>query len=314
MQSLESEYLELEAAGMIDDASASRAIALERGSIFSIFDEVRFALYAAVAAITAGVGILVKKNLDLIGPLTLTIALALVAAACYATAIRSRLRQETLTIGGDYLLLLGALIFSADLGYTESQFHWLGTQWSWHLLILAVLQAITAYAFNSRLVLSVSLTCLAGWFGIEGHIQDLFERDDTLRNSGLQALVCAGVMFIWREAHRRLGGTPQFKDVFRHFAANLGFWGALALCFAPRSRLAGVAVLIVLAAISIRGGLRNGQEVLVAYGIAYAALGLCFVESQTFTGLLAALLELSTVIVAAVLLWRLRHRASAVPA
>ena len=64
MQSQESEYLELEAAGIIDEASASRAVALECGSIFSVFEEVRFALYAAVAAITAGVGILVKKNLD----------------------------------------------------------------------------------------------------------------------------------------------------------------------------------------------------------------------------------------------------------
>src|SRR5258706_3845858 len=314
MQSLESEYLELEAAGIIDEASASRAVAFERGSIFSVFEEVRFALYAAVAAITAGVGILVKKNLDLIGPMTLTIALALVAAACYATAIRTRLRQETLTIGGDYLLLLGALILSADLGYTESQFHWLGSQWSWHLLILAVLHAVTAYAFNSRLVLSVSLTCLAGWFGIDGHIQDLFQRDNTIRNSGLQALVCASVIFIWREAHRRLGGVPQFKEVFQHFAANLGFWGALALCFAPRSRLAGIARLSGVAWGLMSRGIRKGQEILVTYGIAYAALGVCFVESQTVTGLLAALLELATVIVAVILLWRLRHRARAVPA
>jgi hypothetical protein len=83
MHSLEPEYVELTAAGVIDEIAMSRSVALERGTIFSVFEELRFALYAAVAAITTGIGILLKENLDRIGPLTLIIALALVAAACY---------------------------------------------------------------------------------------------------------------------------------------------------------------------------------------------------------------------------------------
>jgi hypothetical protein len=314
MLSLEPEYLELNAAGLIDEAATARAIALERGEIFSVFEEVRFALYAAVAAITTGVGILVKENLNHIGPLTLVVTLALVAAACYGVAIRTRLRRETRTIGGDYLLLLGALVVSADLAYAESQFHWLGSHWSWYLLALVALHAVTAYVLDSRLVLSVSLTSLAGWFGVEAHIQNLFQLDNSIRNSGFEALVCASVILIWREVHRRLDGTPQFKQVFQHFAANLGFWGALALCVTPNSRLAGLVVLIVLAVASIRQGLQSSQEIFVTYGIAYAALGLCFVEYQIASGVWAALLELATVIVAVILLWRLRHLTNAAAA
>ena len=70
-----------------------------------------------------GVGILVKDHLDRIGPLTLILALAIAGAACYGPAIRAKSRvggQSTVT---DYLLLLGALIISADVGYAESQFH-----------------------------------------------------------------------------------------------------------------------------------------------------------------------------------------------
>ena len=122
MYSLEPEYRELNAAGLIDEAATSRAIALERGEICSVFEEVRFALYAAVAAITTGVGVLVKENLDHIGPLTLILTLALVAGVCYAPALRTRLRQEIRSIGGDYLLLLGALIMSADLGYASGSY------------------------------------------------------------------------------------------------------------------------------------------------------------------------------------------------
>lgn len=311
MHSLETEYRELNAAGVLDEAAVLRAVALERGELFSVFEEVRFALYAAVAAIMTGIGILVQKNLERIGPISLVVALALAAAVCYSTAIRTRLRHETRSIGGDYLLLLGALLVSADLGFAESQFHWLGSHWSWQLLILAVLHAFTAYALDSRLVLSVSLTSLAGWFGIQGHIRDLVFLDNSIRDSGIQALACASTIFLWREVHRRMGGIPLFKQVFEQFAANIAFWGALALCFAPRTRLAGTIVLIVLAIASIRQGLQRSQEIFVIYGIAYTALGLCFVESQITNGLFEAVLELATVIAAVVLLWQLRQRATA---
>jgi hypothetical protein len=312
MHSLEPEYQELKAAGLLDAFAASRAIALERGEIFSVFEEIRLALYAAVAAMMAGVGLLVKDNLDHIGPLTLTMVLALAAAACYGIAIRTRLRHETRSIGGDYLLLLGALLLSADVGYAESQFHWLGSQWSWYLLILAVLHAVAAYALDSRLVLTVSLTSLAGWFGVEGPMQNLLQANDPLRNSGFNALACASTLFIWRELHRRLLGTLEFKEVLEHFAANLGFWGALALCFSANTRLLGLVILILLAFASIRKGLQNSEELFVIYGIVYAAIGLCIVEAHILADKLsAAVLELATVTAAVIVLWRFRHRMKA---
>jgi len=313
MHSLEPEYRELNAAGLIDEAATSRAIALERGEIFAVFEEVRFALYAAVAAITTGIGILIKENLDHIGPLTLILTLALVAAACYGTAIRTQLRHETRSIGGDYLLLLGALITSADLGYAESQFHWLGSHWSWYLLILAALHALTAYALDSRLVLSVSLTSLAGWFGIDGHIASLFQVNSPLRAAGIQSLVCASVIFLWREIHQRLGGATQFTDVFEHFATNIGFWGAIALCFIPETRLVGVAILIALAVVSIRKGQLNNQEMFVIYGIVYTSLGLYYLEALVISNaLFASVCRLATIVIAVVLLRRFRHRTKAV--
>ena len=98
--------------------------------------------------------------------------------------------------------------------------------------------------------------------------------------------------------------------MFKHFAANIGFSGALVLCFASDSRIAGVAVLLALAVVSIRKGLRRGQDAFVIYGIAYTALGLGVVEAQTIpTGLLATMLELVTVVTAVILLWTFLRRA-----
>lgn len=312
MHTLEKEYHQLQTEGLLDEATALRAIAVDRGSIFSLHSQLRVALYASVAAITTGVGILLKNNLDRIGPVTLLVALALIALLCYASAERTRRRGEARSMGGDYVLLLGALLLSADLGYAESRFHWLGANWSWHLLLLAAAHAATAYYFNSRLVLSVALTSLAGWFGTQPHIDNLFGFDGELRQSGTQALLCAGVIIAWREAQLRTSQEQPFVEVLEHFAANLAFWGALALSFDSSTRWPGMLLVIGLAVVSIRKGLRNSQEAFVVYGVGYAALGLCvFAANLISADMLAVLCALITIVVAANLLWRFHSQLKA---
>ena len=315
MNSLESECLELKAAGVVDEATASRVMALERGSIFSVFEELRFILYAAVAAITTGIGLLLKENMDRIGPAMLSGMLLLAASGCYATALRTLLHGKTRSIGGDYVLLLGALIASADLGYAESQFHWLGSQWQWHLLILAAFHAAAAYAFNARLLLSVSLASLAGWFGIEGHIATLFDAVGPQSHAGTQAIICAATILAWRAAHQGLRGPAQFEAVFEHFAANIGFWGAMALSIDPPSRLMGLAILIALAFACTLKALRGKEEMFAIYASAYTSFTLCCLEGQVMSSSLAeALLQLATVVSGALLLWNFHERIRAVPA
>lgn len=312
MHTLETEYLELKAAGILDEPATARAVALDRGSIFSLHFELRFALYASVAIITTGIGLLLKNNLDRIGPVTLIVTLMLIALLCYASAERTRRRGEERSMGGDYVLLLGALILSADLGYAESRFHWLGTHWSWHLLLLAVLHSAAAYYFNSRLVLSVALTSLAGWFGVQTHLDNLFALDNTLRQSGTQALLCAGAIMVWREAHLRTSREQPFVEVLEHFAANLAFWGALALSFDGATHWVGIGMVIGLAVISIRTGLRHRQEAFVVYGVAYATLGLCVFEAKIINDdLPVVLLALITIVSATALLWRFHSQLKA---
>jgi hypothetical protein len=311
MHRLEREYRELAAAGLLDELAAARAIALDRGALFSLFDELRLGLYASVAAITAGIGLLIKQNLDRIGPLSLIAALALVASACYLPAIRSQLRGARRTIGGDYLLLLGALILSADLGYAVSRFGWLGGHASGYLLTLALLHAVTAYTLNSRLVLSVSLTSLAAWLGIDSHLDVLWSLRGSVTGFGLRALACAAVIAFWREIHRRCHGAREFTEVFAHFAANIGFWGALALCLSEEARIAGILVLTALAFVSMRKGVTAQQEAFVVYGIAYSALGLCILDEQLIRdSLLATTLALLIVLSAVIGLWQLHRRLS----
>ena len=158
VHTLEPELRTLHAEGLIDDATASRALAGDRGEVFSLHQELRVTMYAGVLLVMAGLGLVLARNLERIGPLAILLAIALAAAACAVPAIRAKLAGRALTVAGDYLLLLAVLLGSAALAYAERQFTLLGPWWSWHFMLLAIVHAAIAYAFASPLVLCLLYT------------------------------------------------------------------------------------------------------------------------------------------------------------
>jgi hypothetical protein len=234
------------------------ALAAERREVFSLFGELRAASYLAVALVTTGAGLWIKNNADRLGPLTILAALLLVAASCYAFALRRRER----TIVADYVLLLGALLVSAAVGYAESQFNLLGANWSRHFLFLALFHIATAYLTDSRLVLTARLTALAASFGAATRTLD----NDV--SFGGHALACAATSAVFRLANRR----KAFDATYEHFSANLAFFGALAWAFDHDMRWIGILTALALAALVVWRGLRGGGEAMVIYAIVYATI------------------------------------------
>src|ERR1041385_9054322 len=102
---------------------------------FSIHNEVCFVMWGGVMLIASGIGVIVSKNLDRIGPLTIAMALGAAAIACYIYAWIKR------SLLSDYVLLLGAPLLSSAAAFSEQQFHVFGTWW---LLGMAVVHAATA--------------------------------------------------------------------------------------------------------------------------------------------------------------------------
>ena len=307
MHTLEPELRALHAGGAIDDATAARALARDRGRVFSLHAELRAALYAGVLLVMSGVGIVLARNIERVGPLGIVLALALAAAACAVPALRAKRAGRAPTIAVEYLLLLAALLVSADLGYAERQFTLLGPLWSWHLLLLALAHAAIAYAFASPLVLAASLTALAGWFGVSGLPGDVLQQS-TLE-LGARALACAALIAVWRQADRRARPDSRFTDVFDHFAINLAFWGAVAWCAEWPWLAAGLPALAVLAYASVRHGLRTAREAFLVYGTVYAAFGACVTALPHIHGAKPSLaFVLIVVCAAAAALWWLRRR------
>jgi len=109
-----------------------------------------------------------------------------------------------------------------------------------------------------------------------------------------------------REVHQRLHRKRAFAEVYEHFAANLAFWGALALIFEPSTRLLGAAVLLAVALLIAIVGLRRSRESFVVYAIGYTTLGACALEAQLLRDpVLIAVAGLATITLSAWLLWRM---------
>jgi hypothetical protein len=292
----EREVSDLEAAGVLGAADAARLRAIERREIFSIYPELRILSWAGVMLIVAGVGVLVSKNLDRIGPAALASAIALAVAACYAYAVRRR-ASAAQSVVGDYVLLLGALLLSADLGYVESQFHLLDHGWPRHFLVLAVVHGVAAYFFASRALLSLSISALAAWLGIEQRVETIF---DSSTDTSIRAFLAAGIVLLWRLADRHARPSRMFERVFDHFAANLALLGALVLTVDSPTRLPGSLLTLVIAGAVIAYGVWTETEALVLYPYVYAVVAVDIVVVDQLHRETSILLYLSMSTIAAI--------------
>jgi len=157
--------------GILPPENAPLLLRVARRELVSVHWELRMLLYAGVLLLTGGVGVLVAENLDRIGPVAIAAGIGLAAAAALLWVWRisppfSWREVKSPNLAFDYMLLLGVLLAAADLAYVEVQFTALGAHWTWHLLIVAVLTALAAFRFDSRVVFSLALTTFAAWRGV----------------------------------------------------------------------------------------------------------------------------------------------------
>jgi Predicted membrane protein (DUF2157) len=256
----------------LDDPTANALIARERREVFSLHPELRMLAWGGAMLLATAAGLVLRNNLDRIGPLALAILMAIAAAACYAFVWWRRARATVDRFANsihDYVLMLGALLVSADVAFIETQFHLLGNAWHRHFLILAVVHGVTAYLYRSRIVLSLSIAAVAAWLGVR---ETPFDQSV---DYALRAFACAALMLTWRAAHVRFERNPKarpFAPTFEHFAANMAFAGAIAFMIEDQTRIIGCLLALAIAAAVIFWGVRTRREMFVLYAFLYAVL------------------------------------------
>jgi hypothetical protein len=275
----------LVASGALPPGKAPVLLRVARGELLSVHGELRALLYAGVLLLTGGVGLLVKENLDRIGPLAIAVGIGLAAAAALAWVIVkappfSWGPVPSPNLAFDYMLLLGVLLAGADLAYVEVQFTPLGAHWTWHLLIMAILTGLAAFRFDSRVVFSLSLSTFAAWRGVSVAFfgATLLKEENAVR---WNAIAC-GVLFValgWGLV--RTGRKAHFEPV----AANLGWLLVLGgigsgMLAAGNAGLAWSGALLLVGAGLAAGAFRARRFPLFAYGVlaAYAGLSYLMIE------------------------------------
>ena len=281
---------------ILGDALTTDLVARERRELVSLQPELRLLGWSGAMLLATAGGIVLKNNVDRIGPLALALMMAVAALACYAFVWWTRRDASLLH---DYVLLLGALLLSADIAFVESQFHLLGEAWHRHFLIVAVLHGIAAYRFNSRVLLSLAITAVAAWLGVErsGAFGTMGGEELSLR-----AFTAAAAVLAWRAANRR----ADFTRVFEHFAANLVALGALCLLEPDETLIAGALLLIAIGAAIVWWGFRVRAEPFVLYGFVYAVIGadvllIELVSNDVFTFFVVALSMIAAIITLVIL-------------
>ena len=249
-------------------------------SPFSLYLELNLLLYAGILAFVAGLGWTVTTFSQQLGDVLILTALSAILAACFWYTFsrapawfpgeKPAKEVPSPNLLFDYVLYLGALVWSLELAYLETRFHLLSGKSNFYLLTTAALYFALAYRFDNRFVLSLALSSLAAWFGLTiSHIPS--HQDATYRQYAIvYSLFIAAAGAI---THRR-ALKPHFFGTYLNIAANVLFWALLSGVFLRQNSALWLLALLAACAASLAWGLARRQFAFVAYAAVYGYIGI----------------------------------------
>src|SRR6202140_5300394 len=260
--------------GKISPEQHAHLTALSRGEPFSLFLELNVLIYAGVLAFVAGLGWTVSTWSQQLGDVLVLTILSTILATCFGFCFSrapawSRAETPAPSPIFDYVLYLGALIWSLELTYLENRFHVLSGQLDLYLLATAGLYFFLAYRFDNRFVLSLALSTLAGWFGLTiSHWPS--HQDAAYRQYALLYCLLVGIAGTLLQ---RRGLKPHFFGTYLNIVANVLFWALLSGVFNRQGYSLWFLALLIACGASVVWGLARRQFAFVAYAAIYGYAG-----------------------------------------
>jgi hypothetical protein len=286
--------------GIITPSEHDTLAGLVRKDRFSVFNELNALLYLGVLSFIAGAGWTIQTHFARLGDLSILFALTASFAGslyyCFTHgAPYSNAQQESPNLAFDYVLYLGCLLFGLELGFIEYRFHLLQDSWDHYLLLSALVYFVLAYRFDNRLVLSLALSTLAGWFGFRLFRLEWFSRSVQVDGLIYSALVAASGVALHRASIKK-----HFLEAYLHVAVNVALAVAVAGIFDQSASPLYFFLLLALGSASIAGGVRLTRFAFVAYGAIYGYIGVSYFilrNTHDFTAVLAYIAVSATAVI-----------------
>lgn len=236
----------------------------------SVHLELSALLYLGVLSFVGGLGWTMRAYVAHLGDAAILALFSLIVAAafyyCFAKAAPyADAEVESPNLVLDYVLYLGCLVLSAEIGFIEYRFHLLDN-WHHHLLVVSVLFGGLAYRFDNRFVLSLALSSLAGWLGLGISGLDVIAADPLRAAALVYGTLVAGL----GAGLYRQGIKPHFLDVYLHLAANVVLVALASGIAEPSLGLVYLGLLLSVCAALVALGIGHRQFAFVTYGTLYS--------------------------------------------
>ncbi|HEX8329924.1 MAG TPA: DUF2157 domain-containing protein [Hymenobacter sp.] len=232
---------DLQARGLFLPEQAAAIAAADEARPFSLHYELRALLYLGITLLAGGLGVLIYQNIDSIGHGFIILVIAALMAACFGYAARHRApftwgMSSRTSVGADYLLLLGCLLFVVLEGYAQYQYNVFGTRYGLATAVPALVFLPLAYAFDHRGVLAMGLTALASWVGLTVAPLAVLTENEFWNDRIRGAAIGLGLLLM------AAGFYSEYRDRKAHFAFTY-------LLLGSNLALAALATLLVQAAL-----------------------------------------------------------------
>jgi len=227
-------FEQLHKEGLLSDSSYAKIKLKEDQKLLSLHWEIKTLLYLGVLLLSAGLGIMVYKNIDTIGHQVILLFVAIVCAASFFYCIKNKFPFSSQKVPApnsffDYILLLACCTFITFIAYLQFQYNLFGNRYGLAVLFPMVLLFFAAYFFDHQGILSMAIVNLATWLGFTVTPMQMLTNNDFNSAAIIFTGLALGILLIL------LAWGSNKKNIKAHFEftyANFGTHAVLISCLA----------------------------------------------------------------------------------
>jgi hypothetical protein len=283
-------YAKLHEKGLISDSSFERINQYQSKNLISVHFDLKTILYLGVTLLSAGLGILVYKNIDTIGHQVILAFIALVSAGGFVYCFKTSKpfgwgKVESPNVLFDFVLLLACLMMITFLAYLQYQYNVFGNRYGIASFIPMVILFFTAYYFDHLGILSMAITNFAGWLGITITPLRLWQSNDFNSSRVILTGIGIGVLLLLVAGFTKSKKfKPHFELTYNNFGTHALFVSLLAALFHFDSvYLLWFLVLAAFAAYSYFKSVRENSFYFLVFTVLYFYVAVSYLVIQLLT-------------------------------